>query len=424
MTKIALISDLHLGFGKGTEREEDPFIATDRALKEAVERNVDMIVLAGDIFDSRLPRPEHWSRFMKALSVLKNGDGGEVAHVEGRENVPEETMEGIPVVAIHGTHERRGGGMKNSIEALEDGGFLVHLHCSSVKININGERIAVHGMGGVPEKYSKETMEEWNPEPFEDAYNILALHQNLREYIYNPNSPPELGLEDLPGGFDLYVSGHIHWRNRDNVNGSPFVIPGSLIPTQLRRNDFENPKGFYIAETSNDEIEFIELEPPRRFFYERIDFDGSGLTETRREIESRIEDHVDREADRSPLITLKLTGKLAEGLRPSELDISGIKESYEKGAILNISSDLRDQNAVGTTSNNSPEKNLSVDEMGMRIFRKNLEEAGSSIRPELIFEDLEKGNLDSVVESLGNEHNSEEVGTRGSEQNGNEWWKR
>ena len=75
MVKVSIISDLHLGFGKDTEREEDAFVATKRAFEKAKELESDLIILAGDMFDTRLPRPEHWSRFMKLLSIFRDGEG-------------------------------------------------------------------------------------------------------------------------------------------------------------------------------------------------------------------------------------------------------------------------------------------------------------------------------------------------------------
>ena len=421
MVRIAIISDLHLGFGRGMEREEDPFVAAERAFEKVEDEDVDMIVLAGDIFDSRLPRPEHWSRFMRLLSEMKNGRSVEISRTKGREEVPEESIRGLPVLAIHGTHERRANGMKNSIEALEDAGFLVHMHCSSVELNIDGEKVGVHGMSGVPEKYSKGVLKKWGPEPFEDAYNIFMLHQDLEQYIYNPASPPELGLEDLPGGFDLYVSGHIHCKNKEAVKDGHFIIPGSLIPTQQRRKEFETPKGFYVAETETNKVQFIEIDPPRKLVYEKIDAGGSNPKEIKDSITAKIEKLLQGGFENKPLIRIKLTGELDSGLNPGDIDLSKIREKYKNDAIITVLKDLDEEGMEGAEKIKTHEdRMLSVEEIGMRILRKNLEGNGSGISPEPIFEDLVEGNLNSALKKLKEGHNKDEEKEKTKT---GEWWK-
>src|SRR4030042_954051 len=203
--RIAFISDLHFGFGRGTERAEDCWEAAEEAFEKA--KDCDLIVLPGDIFDERIPRPEDWAKALKIFSRNK-----------------------VPVVAIHGTHERRGRGLLNCVQGLEHAGFLKHVHCDSATYEFGGEKVTVYGMSGVPEAYAKEVLSTWNPKPTE-GFNIFMLHQSIHPYIYNPVEPPSLKLEDLPEGFDLYVSGHIHWREKTEVKGSPFIIPGSTVTT-------------------------------------------------------------------------------------------------------------------------------------------------------------------------------------------------
>ncbi|NIQ17993.1 MAG: hypothetical protein GTN43_04250, partial [Candidatus Aenigmarchaeota archaeon] len=63
--------------------------------------------------------------------------------------ISEIALMGIPIVAIHGTHERRTKGLLNPVEALEKAGFLIYLHCNGVIFKKGSERVAVHGMSGV-----------------------------------------------------------------------------------------------------------------------------------------------------------------------------------------------------------------------------------------------------------------------------------
>lgn len=428
MVKISVISDLHLGFKKGTEREEDAFEAAELAFKKARDLGSNLIILAGDLFDSRFPRPEHWSRFIRLLSIFKDNQSVSLSKKRNKDFINQDSLKGVPVIAIHGTHERRGENLMNPIEAVEQTGLLVHLHCNSIVLDIEGERVAIHGMSGVPEKYSKEVLNKWNPKPFEGAYNIFMIHQDLDPYIYNPVNPPKLGLEDLPNGFDCYISGHIHWRDKTEVQSKPFIIPGSLIPTQLKKKEAEIEKGFYFLDTQSEEIDFIDIEPPREFFYEEIEVKERSINEIKRNIKERVQKISSKKLEKKPLIKVKLNGELPEGTNPNDLNLNSIKKNFREDVILNISNSLEEtdtQDKIQMLRDIRNEK-LSVEEIGMKMLRKQLEETGSEINPGIVFQDLAEGNVDKVMKGLLQEGGKKNLNTSEEETEGknkNEWWK-
>lgn len=402
MAKVSVISDLHLGFKKGTQREDDAFIAAERAFRKAVELDSDIILLAGDIFDSRFPRPEHWSRFMELLKIFQDGREVEVGRTKNIDEVPESSSKGTPVVAIHGTHERRGEGLVNPIQALKRAGFLTHLHCSSIELKVGGEKIGVHGMSGVPEKYSKKVLKKWNPEPFDGAYNIFMLHQDIEPYIFNPANPPSLGLEDLPDGFDCYASGHIHWRERTELRGKPFIIPGSLVPTQLKKKEAEVEKGFYLIDTEEDEIDFVEVEPPRKFFYEEVEIEGESIRDIEVSVDERLAELLSSDFEERPIVRVVVKGELPEGVNPNDLNLGSLRPKYKQKAIVKIANKLEEAGAEEKIQMLRDVRNeeLSVDEMGMKMLRNQLEEMDSKIKPGNIFDDLVEGNVEGVMNRL------------------------
>jgi len=378
--KIAVISDLHFGFGRNTERAEDCWEAAEEAFEKA--KDCDMIILPGDIFDEKIPRPEDWAKAMKLLSKIK-----------------------VPVVAIHGTHERRGRGLINCVEGLEHAGFLKHLHCEHVVYEIKGKKIAVHGMSGVPEAYAKEVLQQWNPKPVEGAFNIFMLHQSIHPYIYNPIEPPSLRLEDLPEGFDLYISGHIHWREKTQIRGKPFIIPGSLIPTQINKTEAKYPKGFFVVELNeNVEIKFVELENQRKVFYKEFKVNNENPSE----ILERIEEYLDGiEEDKKPLVRIKVTGRIEKG---TSLDLSYIREKYKDKLLLSLSVRVEEEEIENKIKllRSMRESKESVEEMGMKILRENLKELNLSKVYEEIFDFLVEGNVDGALVHLLSEREEKE----------------
>ncbi|UCG94936.1 MAG: DNA repair exonuclease [archaeon] len=378
--KIAVISDLHFGFGRGTERSGDCWEAAEEAFSKA--KNCDLIVVPGDIFDEKIPRPEDWAKALKIFSRIK-----------------------VPVVAIHGTHERRGRGLINCVQGLEHASFLKHLHCSSATYDINGKKVTVHGMSGVPESYAKEVLEQWDPKPGE-GFNIFMLHQSIQPYIYNPVEPPSLKLEDLPKGFDLYVSGHIHWREKTEIMGKPFIIPGSLVTTQVNKTEMKYPKGFYVVEIGHmggTDIKFVELEEQRKVYYrdfvvddkvpdvtEKIDLYLAGIKEKKK-----------------PLVRVRVTGRVGKGEDP---DFSRLRDKYREKMILSVASRISGEELENKLKllEDIRESRISVDEMGLRILRDNLRELGIGRKYEDVFDLLVEGDVDGAMVNVLAESGKEE----------------
>jgi DNA repair exonuclease SbcCD nuclease subunit len=68
--RIGIFSDCHCGYKFGEERGEDSFIALDEAMDKVSD--CDIILIAGDIFDTRVPRPEVFSRAARILGKAQN----------------------------------------------------------------------------------------------------------------------------------------------------------------------------------------------------------------------------------------------------------------------------------------------------------------------------------------------------------------
>lgn len=386
MLKIGVISDLHFGYARNTERSEDCWEAAEEAFRKA--EGCDLIILPGDIFDEKIPRPEDWAKSMKILSRVK-----------------------VPVVAIHGTHERRGKGLINCVQGLEHASFLKHLHCSHASYEIKGRKITVYGMSGVPEAYAKEVLQQWDPKP-QEGYNIFMLHQSIHPYIYNPIEPPSLKLEDLPKGFDLYISGHIHWSEKTEVMGKPFIIPGSTVTTQVNKTEAKSPKGFYIVELKGKDvvIRFVELENVRKVFYKDFKVGGEKVSD----IMEKIDDYLSGiKEKRKPLVRVRVSGKIGKG---TDLNFSHLKEKYRDKMILSIYSRVSEEELENKMKllKDIRESRISVEEMGMKILRENMKELDLSQGYEGILDLLVDGNVDSAMVYLL--ANSETKGYESKEQ--------
>ncbi|MFH1229568.1 MAG: DNA repair exonuclease, partial [Candidatus Aenigmatarchaeota archaeon] len=269
--QIGIFSDCHCGYKFGEERGEDSFIALDEAMDKTSD--CDLILMAGDLFDTRIPRPEVFSKTARILGKAQTFKSKakllEIINKERHEVAPSALL-GIPIVAIHGTHERRSKYLVNPIESLEHAGLLIHLHCATAVFDVDGRKVAVHGMSGVPDKYAKECLMQWNPKPVPDAMNILMFHNSVIPYIYSPLEPPSLNIDDLPGGFDFYILGHIHWQDIRPLKDGKLILCGSTTPTSTRKIEAEQPK--CIFKLNNYDIQKFPLNFQRKIFWQEYEY--------------------------------------------------------------------------------------------------------------------------------------------------------
>lgn len=322
--RIAILSDFHLGYERFSE---DAFTQAQSAMAQAMEQ-ADAILLAGDLFDTKLPRPEVLSQAFSIfrLPLAKKWEARieSFSAKDGRAQLC-----GAPVIAIHGTHEMRVKSMVNPIQLLASAGFLVNAHSATVVLGKGGERAAITGMGGVPERQAKGAIEALDPKPVPGACNIFVFHQTLSELI--PAAEGAMSAEDLPGGFDLYVSGHLHAHSDTNVSGKRILIPGSTVITQLRKEEAKE-KGFYIFDTATKKSEFVGIET-REFIFRELSLSSAkpedAIGMMRREIESALS-----LAKRGkPVIRLKVSGTLSG---PAQLDTSVLEKAFSGRAFLAI----------------------------------------------------------------------------------------
>jgi len=365
--KIAVLSDLHLGYS----REEDALNQAKEALDLASDS--DLILIPGDIFDQRVPRQETLASALSLFSKIKP-----------------------PVITISGTHERRSSGYINPVQTLEKAGFLTHLHCSSKTLQIDGNPVNIFGLSGVPERYALDILKKWNPKPLpgNNSLNILLLHQNLQEYIYNQIDPVALSLSNLPEGFDLIIDGHIHWRDLSKTpSGAPVLLPGSTIRTQLKKAETE-PKGvtFFTPKTDStpEKFDFVPLKTQKKFFYKTLKFENATPQDILTKIKSTLASLDTKDSPtKNSLIKLKLSGSLAKNFRPNDINTRSIQSD---AAVLSIDKNFESKTKSKKQIAHTAE---SIEELGTRLLREKL---GSN--PEPLFSQLKDGKLEEAKENL------------------------
>ena len=383
------MSDSHLGAKRGTERERDLFDQTREAIKRALQLGAQLILMPGDIFDSRIPRQEVWAEAMRILALPLAREQDKVKLLEtvdkNREDISAVALRGIPIVALHGNHERRSRGLINPVEALEAAGFLIHLHHNTLIFDTPVGKLAIHGMSNVPERYAKNVFSTWNPKPIDGAFNILMLHQSLGQYVFSEEEHPTLNPADLPPGFDSYICGHIHYHEETTAHGKPLLFPGSTARTQLLPIEAQKAKGFYMLELGERPAhEFVELQGVRDFYYEEMTFDGVGISQLNEAVRTKVRELLGRprrNPNKTPIIRIRLRGTLAKDASRGDFNPDIIAGEFKDSALVEISK--RDLAAPGLEERvrlvrDLRAERLSIEETALRLLDKNLQDAGYS----------------------------------------------
>lgn len=431
--RLAIVSDTHLGFARGTLREGDAYLALKQAFEDIAQQDVDAIIHPGDLFDHKIPIQEVWNESFDLLSILRNGKEPDVkiTHQKRDGSSIPFAYQGIPLIAIAGTHEYRSKDLKNALQVLETGNFLVCLHASHALIekkNANGEieKVAIHGMSGIPEKRALEALKMFNPKPISGVHNLLVLHQSIKEFLPSKDDMvATIGLENLPSGFDLLVNGHLHWTSLTEWEGKKLLIPGSTLFTQMKRLEGEKPKGWYVYDTQTRELTMHHLPKQRKLFYHKLKFKDANpqkVIQVCREVLEKDLTHNPHLHNMLPLYRLKMTGTLAKGFTQADVDVSSVLKEFQSKALFSYSKKF----STGEFSFRLDElralhkSNVSISRMGIDLLEKNLQQTLMDKRIDVkrLFELLEnKENIEKVVQLL---HDGELVSRETTESHSSE----
>ena len=364
--KVAIVSDMHIGYERFAE---DAFKQAKEALEKASEM-ADVILMPGDVFDKRSPKPEVIAQAINIFRELSKKKW--VARITSFNGRNSKSYTDIPVIGISGTHERTAAGKENPLSLLGLAGLIVDASEASIIIEKGNERVAIFGLGGLSEERVKEALIELDPKPIENAFNIFMFHQSVYEIL--PFSDDFIHYNDLPKGFDLYVDGHIHSRVEADVHGKKFLIPGSTVLTQLKEGEQED-KGFIIFDTDKYTYEFVKINC-RKFAFKNINFENVTPKELKERCEKEIEEVLSGPAP-MPIIKLKIQGTTSGGFSGIDMPLQSIMMKYSPKAVIEIDSTKLVNPIMQSDIENLRENrigNISVKDLGMQILGSKLKE--------------------------------------------------
>ncbi|RDW70498.1 MRX complex nuclease subunit [Aspergillus mulundensis] len=298
--RILVSTDNHVGYNERDPiRGDDSWKSFHEVMCLAKQRDVDMVLLAGDLFHENKPSRKSMYQVMRSIRMNCLGEkpcelqllSDASENFQGAFNhVNYEDLDinvGIPIFSIHGNHDDPSGeGHLAALDILQVSGLLNYygrtpesdnIQLKPVLLQKGRTKLALYGMSNVRDERLFRTFRDGKVKFFrpsvqkDDWYNLICVHQNHHPYTETGYLPENF----LPEFLDLVIWGHEH-ESLINPRTNPetkfkVMQPGSSVATSLVPGEAV-PKHVAILSITGKEMkcEPIRLKSVRPFVMREI----------------------------------------------------------------------------------------------------------------------------------------------------------
>jgi DNA repair exonuclease SbcCD nuclease subunit len=380
--QLILTGDNHLDppailFGpKRFERRADHLRCFEEVIEYAKRNKPDLVLLAGDVFDTIRPGNYIRAKIMEDLKGLHDL-GVQIIAVSGDHDTPKSADEGSSPLAVYGSS-----------------GYLHFFQNPSrfteKKFQIDGLSVAVGGLSRNPLLGPGEDPLAKYPVTFGGDVNILLTHYPVEGFVGYARNDPIIRLSSIPDNCQLVGVGHFHAYQTKELQHATIIYPGSTERASFHEENEE--KGFAWLELGKEGVTSREHVRTSARPFKTID---AAFPETGKPVEV-LKKELDEHDDPAAVVRLRLKGHVtAERLvsyRRSELLIHGQEKFFHLSideSELEIESpdqitalprttpleELRRYFAHAISNTNGEEK--AILEEALRLCQSKLEEAGA-----------------------------------------------
>jgi len=260
---------------------ESTFKAFENLVNTAIDKQVDFMLLAGDLFDNEKQSLKAQIRLKRGLEKLKQHH--------------------IHVYLSYGNHDYIKGNVH--LVTYPDNVFIFPgENISYFTYEKNGNPLAsIYGFSYENRAVTSNKANEFHIHHNEIPFQIAMLHGSVESNTEHDTYAPFQTRELIEKGFHYWALGHIHQRQSLATN-PPVVYPGN---TQGRNRKETKEKGCYhVVMTENDvTMDFIPLQAIQ---FLPLEIDVSDLKEIH-QLEKTVHDALNKLASTEPVLTdLKL----------------------------------------------------------------------------------------------------------------------
>lgn len=255
MFKLAHLSDIHAGY-KATRkvnaqginlREADGYIALKRMVTDVIDKEVDAVVIAGDVFHTPSPTTRSIQFVQRQLWRFWRA--------------------GVAVYILSGNHDM--SDIRDEISAsrvLDDPWKKIYSYAEPYVTQEIGSGIHLHMVSHHMYSDQQETMGKIKP--VDDAVNIFSTHGSvidpILEYkLHTAHSPREIVIPDelLEDNWDYMMLGHIHERgwvgskdHETDTANTRIYYNGSLIRRGFSDKEMPLGRGWTLWEIDDNGV--------------------------------------------------------------------------------------------------------------------------------------------------------------------------
>ncbi|XP_022189664.2 double-strand break repair protein MRE11 [Nilaparvata lugens] len=298
---ILVASDIHLGYEeKDPTRGKDSFIAFEEILSLAKDKDVDFLLLGGDLFHDAKPSQYCLYRALELFRRYCLGDSPvKIQFLSDQSKnfehclYPEVNYENeniniaIPVFSIHGNHDDPTGlGFLSSMDLLSVTGLinyfgkwtdLTQVEITPLLLQKGKTKLALYGLSYIKDDrlcrlFRDRKVKFLRPEEnIDEWFNIFVTHQNRADRGINKS----IKETALPSFLDVVIWGHEHdcriKPEQNPTTGFHVIQPGSPVATSLCEGE-SIPKhvGILKVYKKKFELEPIKLRTVRPFVMETV----------------------------------------------------------------------------------------------------------------------------------------------------------
>jgi exonuclease SbcD len=375
MVKFGHLADVHLGGWRQEPMQDLNFKSFQYAVKTCIEKKVDFVLIAGDLFDTAYPPIEILKETFAEFKKLKDAN--------------------IPVFLIAGSHDFSVSG-KSFLDVLEKAGFCKNVFdCQKTEENLIlnptvHKGIAFYGYPGKKSGLEVEDIKKIKLNESPGMFKILMLHTTL-DKVRGVLPIPCVEADSLPKA-DYYALGHIHVDFRYKN----LVYPGPVFPNNFQELETLHNGSFYLIDTDTN-------------YFEKVDIKLKGIESLEVRIKNattaadEIIDEFKKRDLQDKIVLLRISGEL-ENQKTSDLKLDKIEEfCINSGAyfVLKNTHDLKTKQANLEIEITNKEN---LEEESIDTFAKenpsNLNESISDLINALSIEKQEGETVDSFSKRL------------------------
>ncbi|HEX4922236.1 MAG TPA: DNA repair exonuclease [Candidatus Bathyarchaeia archaeon] len=361
---VLLTADNHLDpsavqYGpKRFDRKHDFQHSFEVLVNFALENRPDLFLIGGDFYDGILPGNPTRAYVSEQFKRLHEKEI-KVVLISGHHDTPRSVEQGVSPLSVHA----KTGHVY----------FLQHQRPTVKLFHFGNESVNVTGMSLNPALGPDQDPLAGQKLDRTSDVNIFLTHYPIEGFEGYFGQETHIGKSSIPRDFQLFASGHLHRHQKNTINGTPVVYPGSTERTSF--NEEGEEKGFCWFELDKSGILNQEFHSTPARVMETLDArvtgEGGSLT---RQIQNLIEKRVNSEK----ILKVKVVGRV------SLEQLSTYKRStllaFCEGRFFHVEFDENDLNALTAEPLESLPRNTPLEELN-RTFEMLLSKAKVEERP-------------------------------------------